>query len=111
MQRTITILALAFAGSTSAFAQGCLPGGLVLTTQAQVNSFPQDHPGCTTLEGYLQIGPGAINSLDDIHSTNFMMNYRISTRHPIMLSAGNIRREGLQAFTETRGTVGYRMRF
>lgn len=46
-----------------------------------------------------------------IHSTNFTMNYRISTRHSIMLSAGNIRREGLQAFTETRGTVGYRMRF
>ncbi len=48
---------------------------------------------------------------DDIHSTNFMLNYRISTKHSILLSAGNIRREGLQAFTETRGTIGYRMRF
>ncbi|MEZ4758083.1 MAG: hypothetical protein R2817_14740 [Flavobacteriales bacterium] len=48
---------------------------------------------------------------DDIHSTNFSMNYRLSERHALMLSAGNIRREGLQAFTETRGTIGYRMRF
>ncbi len=63
MQRIITLLALAFLVSTAAYTQGCLPGGLVLTTQAQVNSFPQDHPGCTTIEGYLQIGPGAINNL------------------------------------------------
>lgn len=49
--------------------------------------------------------------MDDIHSTHFSMNYRLSDRHALMLSAGNIRREGLQAFTETRGTVGYRMRF
>lgn len=48
---------------------------------------------------------------DDIHSTNFSLNYRINTKHSIVLSAGNIRREGLQAFTETRGSIGYRMRF
>ncbi len=48
---------------------------------------------------------------DDIHSTNFSMNYRLSDRHSLMLSAGNIHRKGLYSFNETRGTVGYRMRF
>ncbi len=52
-----------------------------------------------------------VDRTDDIHSTNFSMNYRLSTKHSIMLSAGNIHRQGLQAFNETRGTVGYRMRF
>lgn len=49
--------------------------------------------------------------IDDIHSTNFSMNYRLSQRHSLMLSAGNIHRIGLMAFNETRGTIGYRMRF
>lgn len=49
--------------------------------------------------------------MDDIHSTNLSINYRLSTKHSIVLSAGSIRREGLRSFTENRGTIGYRMRF
>lgn len=63
MQRHLALLVCTIGLFSFAQAQGCLPGGLVLTTQAQVNSFPTDHPGCTTIEGYLRIGPGAVNNL------------------------------------------------
>ena len=36
-------------------AQSCLPEGIIFTNQAQVNSFPTDYPGCTTVEGTLAI--------------------------------------------------------
>lgn len=55
MKHTLALLAIHVLLASSVVAQGCLPGGLTLTSQAQVNSFPTDHPGCTTIEGFVRI--------------------------------------------------------
>jgi surface protein len=34
----------------------CPPSGIVLTTQAQIDAFPTNYPGCTHISGFLQIG-------------------------------------------------------
>lgn len=51
-----------------AFAQSCLPGGLTLTTQAEVNSFPVNHPGCTTIGGNVVILGETITNLAPLAS-------------------------------------------
>lgn len=55
MKRNFILLACCIGITSFAHAQSCLPGGLTLTNQAQVNSFPTDHPGCTTIEGFVRI--------------------------------------------------------
>lgn len=45
------------------FSQNCLPGGLTLTTQAEVNSFSVNHPGCTVISGNVVIQGATINNL------------------------------------------------
>lgn len=55
IKHTLALLAIHLLLASSIVAQSCLPGGLTLTNQAQVNSFPTDHPGCTTIEGFVRI--------------------------------------------------------
>ncbi len=59
--RTLLLTTL-LAGST-ALAQTCLPDGLSLTTQAQVDAFPGTYPGCTQVIGAVSISGGNITDL------------------------------------------------
>ncbi len=34
----------------------CLPEGILITTQSQIDSFPINYPGCTEIEGSVQVG-------------------------------------------------------
>lgn len=45
------------------FGQSCLPGGLTVTTQAELNSFAASYPNCTVIEGNVLIQGATINSL------------------------------------------------
>jgi uncharacterized repeat protein (TIGR01451 family) len=54
-----TFAALLF--SLTSLAQSCLPGGIVMTTQAQVDSFAVLYPGCTEIAGNMTIGTNNSN--------------------------------------------------
>jgi hypothetical protein len=38
-------------GHSLAYSQGCLPEGITFTTQAQIDSFQINYPGCNAVEG------------------------------------------------------------
>lgn len=57
MKRHFALLACTIGITSLAHAQGCLPEGLELHSQWEVDAFPTNHPGCTQIEGFLQIGP------------------------------------------------------
>jgi hypothetical protein len=46
-------------------AQGCIPVAIVFSTQAQVDSFPSDYPGCTLITGSVGI-TGSVTHLDSL---------------------------------------------
>ncbi len=48
--------------SSTALTQPCLPEGIQFTTQAEVDSFPINHPNCTQIEGNVIIGNFNIQS-------------------------------------------------
>jgi len=50
---------------TTGFAQGCLPEGITFTTQAQIDNFQTNYPGCTQIEGDV-----TIQSYDNITNLN-----------------------------------------
>lgn len=58
-----TLLLSALLAGTTAQAQTCLPDGLSLTTQAQVDAFPDTYPGYTQVIGAVSISGGNITDL------------------------------------------------
>lgn len=50
-----------------AMAQSCLPDGITFTTQAQIDSFQINYPGCTEIEGDVKIGGSNINDLNGLN--------------------------------------------
>ncbi|MEE4255405.1 MAG: T9SS type A sorting domain-containing protein [Bacteroidales bacterium] len=43
--------------------QSCLPEGIIFTTQSQIDSFPIIYPGCTYIEGFVEITGDSIDNL------------------------------------------------
>jgi len=48
------------------FGQSCLPGGITFTSQAQVNAFPSNYPGCTEILGDIIINGPDISNLNPL---------------------------------------------
>ena len=46
--------------------QPCLPDGITFTSQAQIDSFQVNYPGCTKIEGDVTIWGGSINNLNGL---------------------------------------------
>ena len=54
--KTLISISLGLLLSITAISQSCLPSGIVFTTQAQVDSFQSNYPGCTEIGGNVYIG-------------------------------------------------------
>ena len=67
---TIIILLAGLLLSFNASSQGCLPNGIIFTTQNQIDSFPINFPGCTEIEGDVEISWSDINSLNGLNQVN-----------------------------------------
>ncbi len=64
------ILLIALIGITVANAQPCLPEGITFTTQAQIDNFQADYPGCSEIEGEVIINGADIENLDGLIGVN-----------------------------------------
>lgn len=85
-----------FAASVS-YSQSCLPGGITLTTQEQVNAFPAGNPGCMTIIGNVQIQGAAITNLNGLSSIRQIDGDLIITNNTSLASVtglGNLRSIG-----------------
>ncbi len=85
-------ISVLFAGS-SAYAQ-CFPAGLTLTTNQEVADFAANNPGCTIIEGDLNIGDGvtSLAGLFMITEVQGLINFNVETSPITSL-------EGLNALT------------
>jgi hypothetical protein len=55
MKKLIFLIALMAINYSVVFSQGCLPEGITFTTQEQIDNFQTNYPGCTEIEGEIQI--------------------------------------------------------
>ncbi|MDX9905022.1 MAG: T9SS type A sorting domain-containing protein [Bacteroidales bacterium] len=65
MKSTIIIILLSqilYAG----FSQSCLPDGIDFTNQSQIDNFQADYPGCTEIEGDVEISGSGITNLNGL---------------------------------------------
>jgi len=68
MKKFILLLAALGLINTNAFTQGCLPEGITFTTQAQVDNFQTNYPGCTEIEGDVTITGSNIRNLNGLNA-------------------------------------------
>ncbi len=67
-QKKIAMLLIAFMFFAHAQSNTCLPEGIIFETQAQIDAFPSDFPGCTVIEGSVTIAGDNITNLDSLIS-------------------------------------------
>ncbi len=67
MKKLALIIFAFFIFTFNGFSQGCLPEGITFTTQQQIDDFQTDYPGCTEIEGDVEIilNPN-INNLNNL---------------------------------------------
>ena len=49
------------------YSQGCLPEGITFSTQEQIDDFQTNYPGCTEIEGNVEIGGFGITNLSGLN--------------------------------------------
>jgi hypothetical protein len=64
--KTIYILVIGLLATTILNAQSCLPNGITLNTQAQIDKFKTDYPGCNRIDGRLTISGKDITNLNGL---------------------------------------------
>ena len=63
MKRITIIILLLLVAQAIIFSQGCLPEGITFTTQQQIDDFQTNYPGCTEIEGDVEISGDDISNL------------------------------------------------
>jgi hypothetical protein len=64
--KTIYLLVIGLLAITISNAQSCLPNGITLSSQAQVDKFRTDYPGCKRIDGRLTISGKDITNLNGL---------------------------------------------
>jgi len=67
MRKVLFVLALVCCGSWAG-AQSCLPEGILFSTQAEIDAFPANYPGCTVIEGSVRISGNDITNLNGLNA-------------------------------------------
>lgn len=64
--KTGMLMCVALLISWFSLSQSCLPEGITFTTQSQIDSFPINYPGCTEIEGFVQIGNWGVTDITNL---------------------------------------------
>ena len=70
MKKIYLFIVCAFLIQASVKPQPCLPEGITFTTQAQIDNFQSNYPGCTEIEGNITIYGNAITNLNGLNVLN-----------------------------------------
>jgi len=107
MKRIFLFVILLLAGyQMPLFSQSCLPEGITFTTQAQIDSFQINYPGCTMIEGDVDIMGINISNLNGlIVLTSIGGSLRIG--HSIPPSRALVNLTGLDNLTFIGGNLSF----
>jgi hypothetical protein len=72
LQKKILLILLGLALSLTGLSQSCLPEGIYFSTQAQIDSFQANFPGCTEIEGNLNIFDEYGDNITNLNGLNVL---------------------------------------
>jgi hypothetical protein len=90
MKKSILIIFVFSIFTFAGFSQGCLPDGITFTSQQQIDEFQTNYPGCTIIEGGVEIFTNNITNLEGLSVlTAIEGNLEILATHIINLAGLN----------------------
>lgn len=103
MKKLFVIILLVFILKT-VFAQGCLPDGIVFTSQQQIDDFHTNYPGCTIIQGDVRIQGSDITNLNGLNVLTSIQGGMYIIFNDLLISFS-----GLENLTSVGGgvTLGY----
>ena len=66
MNKLLIFLVISILFHTTSYSQNCLPQGAIFSTQEEIDDFQSDYPGCTLIEGNVEINGADINNLNGL---------------------------------------------
>ena len=69
---TLILIVLLVCIHSGVISQSCLPEGITFTTQQQIDNFQLDYPGCTEIEGDVQIGEYPNTDIENLNGLNVL---------------------------------------
>ena len=75
MKKFTLLFVLAFIIQTIVLSQSCLPEGITFTTQAEIDNFQANYPGCIEIEGNVKIMGDYITNLDGLSVLTYIGGY------------------------------------
>src|SRR5688572_3336231 len=106
MKSFLFFVFLSILGYSSLLSQPCLPDGITLTTQSEIDNFKTNNPGCTEIGGSLIIYGDDItnlNGLNGIVSVGFDLNITYTTNLSSLSGLESIRKSSLVTIVENTG--------
>lgn len=91
--------------------RSCLAEGITFTTQAQIDSFPGDYPGCVEILGYVRVDQVSSNAIFNLDSLNVLIriagDLEIRTNNALTDISGlsNLRSVGGNLEVESNGIL------
>jgi len=83
------VVFILFLVSGTAYSQSCLPEGIIFTTQEQIDNFQTTYPGCTEIEGDVEISGNNITNLNGLNVlTAFWGGLRIDNNNLLINLSG-----------------------
>jgi hypothetical protein len=85
---------------------GCLPDGITFSTQAEIDNFQTNYPGCTEIQGDVTISGSDITNLNGLNVVNYISgnliigNAQLAQANPVL---NNL--EGLESLTAIGGNL------
>ncbi len=75
MRKSFFIALFTIAFCLNAYAQSCLPNGISFYSQAEIDGFSVNYPGCTTIEGNISISGSGITNLNGLSGITAVGGY------------------------------------
>lgn len=66
MNKSLLFFLMLCLAYSTAVSQSCLPEGITFSSQAQIDSFHVNYPGCTIIEGDVSFAPNIVTSLNGL---------------------------------------------
>ncbi len=101
MKKLFLFAALLIVIHSCVFSQGCLPEGIIFTTQEEIDNFQANYPGCTEIEGDVKINFG----LDITNLSGLSPIYSIGDSLCIFLNPFLSSLSGLESLTSIGGSL------
>lgn len=67
MKKLLLILSLTVISQLKVVSQGCLPNGVTFSSQTEIDSFQNNYPDCTQIEGHVFIEGDSISNLNGLN--------------------------------------------